>query len=62
MPFTILFSFKTKPPQRVPWPGDLESAKTHAINYLSVHNADFVEVSDNSGKLVFSKPEENTDP
>jgi len=64
MSYTIIFSFKDKRSETVPWKYDLNSAKNHAENYLRIHNADHVTiVEDGSGNVVFarSNPEASTD-
>ncbi len=64
MSYTIIFSFKDKPSQKLPWKYDLDSAKNHADNYMRNHNADHAEiVEDSSGNVVFarSNPDANID-
>ena len=41
-----------------PWPGDLATAKAHAINYVSIHQATHVAViEDTTRQIILSYPE-----
>lgn len=53
--FKLVFHFKGKPSQSAPYQGTLAKAKTHADNQRRIHNADEVELFDDSGKLILSK-------
>lgn len=58
MPYVIAFYRDSYSMGLKPWPGDLETAKEYAINYLLVHNATRAAVIDeHTRKLVFAYPD-----
>ncbi len=57
MPYNIVFMHDERPIGNTPWTGSFESAKRHAMDYLSIRGADRVEVrDDDTQQLLFHHP------
>ncbi len=56
MVYDIIFLREERVLSSIPWDKGLQSAKTHAKDYIAIRQADRVEVRDESGTLVFHHP------